>query len=80
MAKKSTKQNTTGTDLVKDGGKWAGAGKNVVKNGEGPSVAAQHQSQTGKGELRTTLRQPMANTLSAKGNMTSAGGTPRKTP
>ena len=54
--KKSSKQDVAGPDLVKDGGKWAGSGKKVVENGKGPEVAAQKQSQTGRGELRTTLR------------------------
>jgi hypothetical protein len=56
--KKSSKRDIVGPDLVKDGGKWAGSGKKVVEHAKGPVVAAQHQSQTGRGALRTTVRQP----------------------
>lgn len=55
-AKKSSRKATAGPDLVPDGGKWAGSGRKVVKHGKGPEVAAQRQSQTGQGELRTTVR------------------------
>jgi len=56
QATKTTKKR--GADLVQDGGKWAGSGKKVVENGEGPEVAAQRQSQTGRRPLQTTVREP----------------------
>ena len=54
---KPGRKKTSGPDLIKDGGKWAGSGRKVVEHGEGPEVVAQRQSQTGRGALRTTLRQ-----------------------
>ena len=66
QATKTTKKQ--GTDLVQDGGKWAGSGRKVVEHGEGPEVAAQRQSQTGRGPLQTTLRKPKANTPSKDGS------------